>query len=155
MSPSPSPLHQVIVGLLWNRLYTVARATGGWSAMAPLDVSLADHSVVQPDVVYLSAKRRDVLGPRIEGAPTLVVEVLSTATARRDRGEKLKLYAEAGVQEYWLVDPESRQIEFLVNRAGEFAVTLAEDGSYRSTAVPELILDLEDLWSEVSKAQGE
>lgn len=153
VSPSPSPLHQVIVGLLGKRLLDIAIASGGWSAMAPLDVFLADHSVVQPDVVYLAADRRKCLRERVEGAPTLVVEVLSTATARRDRGEKLKLYAQSGVQEYWLVDGESRQIEFLVNRGKEFAVALAEDGVYRSAHVPELILNLEALWGEVSQIQ--
>jgi Uma2 family endonuclease len=66
----------------------------------------------------------------------------------RDRGEKLRLYADAGVREYWIVDPDAREISFFVNRAGRFEVALALDALYRSEVLPELILDLADLWRE-------
>jgi Uma2 family endonuclease len=118
------------------RLHEVAERTGGAVAIAPLDVTLADHSVVQPDVIYVSASRLEIVGDRIEGAPDLLVEVLSPGTSRRDRNEKLKLYAESGVREYWIVDAVERQIEFLVNDSGTFHVALPVDDRYRSAALP-------------------
>jgi Uma2 family endonuclease len=107
--------------------------------------------VVQPDVLYLSAERRERAGERIEGAPDLVVEVLSPATVQRDRGEKLQLYAASGIREYWLVDPEARQIEFLVARDGRFQVAPAVDGVYRSESLPEIEWTLADLCDEVAR----
>jgi Uma2 family endonuclease len=132
------------------RLDEIALANGGLVYLAPMDVTLAEHSVVQPDVIYLGAERRHFAAERVEGPPDLVVEVLSPGTARRDRGEKLRLYAESGVREYWVGDPAERQIEFLVNEGGKFVVALPVDREYRSPALPELRLDLETLWQEVA-----
>ena len=148
LSPSPSLLHQALVALIWSHLHEIAKKTGGRAYLAPLDVALADHSVVQPDVVYVCPERLSILTQRIEGSPSLVVEVLSSGTARRDRGEKLKLYAESGVEEYWLVDADAQQIEFLSNRSGEFVVVLPTDGVYCSPHLPEVRLDLDELWQE-------
>ncbi len=152
-SPSPSPRHQLAVLLLWRRLHELARATGGLALAAPIDVVLAEHSVVQPDVVYVSAPRLGIVGDqRIQGPPDLVVEVLSPGSARRDRDEKLLLYGEAGVREYWLVDPAERQIEILVADRGEFRVQVPVGGDYRSRVTPELRLDLFDFWQELEGA---
>jgi Uma2 family endonuclease len=151
VSPSPVLLHQIVVTALWRLLDEIAAETGGLVVVAPMDVTLADHSVVQPDVVYVSRERRRVLGERVEGPPSLVVEVLSPGTARRDRGEKLKLYSEFGVDEYWIIDPTERQIEHLVNREGDFVVTLPDGPQYQSTAVPDLSIDIERFWSEVGR----
>jgi Uma2 family endonuclease len=147
--PSPAPLHQTVVPLRWRHFDTIAQAAGGLALPAPLDVILAEHSVAQPDVIYLSAARRGFVRARVEGAPDLLVEVLSPGTARRDRGEKLILYAKSGIREYWIVDSETRQIEFLVNEGGRFVVALPADGMYRSQVLPEIHLDVVDLWRQV------
>jgi len=151
LSPSPSPLHQVVVSILWKHLDRIAGHAGGLAFLAPLDVRLADHSVVQPDLIYLSAAGRSLVGERIDGAPDLLVEVLSPGTARRDRGEKLSLYAQSGVREYWVVDPHERQVEFLVNEGGRFVVSVPAGNEHRSPALPEIHLDLAELWHEVAK----
>lgn len=151
LTPSPTWLHQIVALLLWHRLDRIACRTRGLALAAPLDVTLADHSVVQPDVIYLTRERRPIAGEHIEGAPDLLVEVLSPGSVRRDRGEKLRLYAESGVQEYWLVDPAARQIEFLVNRDGRFQIAIAEDDRYASEALPDVELDLDELWREVEE----
>ena len=151
VTPSPTFRHQAVAGLLWRQLHEVAERTSGAAAIAPLDVTLADHSVVQPDVIYVSASRLAIVGDRIEGAPDLLVEVLSPGTSRRDRNEKLKLYAESGVREYWIVDSIERQIEFLVNDAGTFHVALPVDDMYHSTELPEIALDLGDLWRQLDR----
>jgi len=154
VSPSRSPLHQAILLALAHALETAAFETGGLLFVAPLDTFLADHSVVQPDVLYISAARRGILQERIEGAPDLLVEVLSPGTARRDRGEKLLLYAQSGVREYWIVDPQERQIEFLINEEGRFVVALPAAGEYRSQALPEVQLDIAAFWREVDRRLG-
>jgi len=147
--PSPTPLHQTVVPLLWRHFDDIAQAAGGLALPAPLDVTLAEHSVVQPDVIYLSAARRGSVRARVEGAPDRLIEVLSPGTARRERGEKLILYARSGIREYWIVDSETRQIEFLVNEGGRFVVALPVDGQYRSQILPEVHLDIIDLWRQV------
>jgi Uma2 family endonuclease len=151
LSPSPSLLHQTVLILLLRRLDDIAMATGGRLFVAPLDVHLADHSVVQPDVLYVSAARRAILHERVEGAPDLVIEILSPGTARRDRGQKLALYAGSDVREYWIVDALERQIEFLVNEGGRFVVTLPEGDEYRSQVLPEIHLDLPVFWKQVEE----
>src|ERR1700726_1138256 len=151
VTPSPTLRHQLVALFLWRHLESIAEAAGGFAYGAPLDTVLADHSVVQPDVIYVSATRLDVLGKRIEGAPDLVVEVLSPGSARHDRGGKLRLYAEAGVREYWIVDPETRHVEFLVNEDGRFVVSLPDAGVYRSEQIPEIHLDVAAFWREVER----
>jgi Uma2 family endonuclease len=148
LSPSPTPWHQLVALFLWRHLESIAEASGGFAFSAPLDVVLADHSVVQPDVIYMSADRLEILGRRIEGAPDLLIEVLSPGSGRRDRGEKLSLYGQAGIREYWIVDPEMRQIEFLVNEAGRFLVSLPVAGVYRSQQIPEVHLDVVEFWRQ-------
>ena len=79
--------------------------------MSPLDVQLNqdDRTMVQPDVVIMC--NRDIIQRKvIYGAPDLVVEVLSKSTRMKDRNIKLRKYREAGVREYWMVDPEQRQV---------------------------------------------
>jgi Uma2 family endonuclease len=154
VSPSPLVLHQFVVLLLSRLLDQIANANGGLALPAPLDVHLADHSVVQPDVLYISAAKLGIAQRWVEGAPDLLVEVLSPGTARRDRGEKLALYAESGIREYWIVDPVERQIEFLVNEDGRFVVVLSEGEEYRSRVLPEIHLNLPVFWREVEERLG-
>jgi Uma2 family endonuclease len=146
----PSMLHQVVLQVLWRIFDDVARGAGGLAFFAPFDVELADHSIVQPDIMYVSPGRRGVLtSRRIVGAPDLLIEVLSPSTARRDRGEKLLLYAESAIRDYWIVDPERRQIEFLANSEGRFTVAMPVAGLYQSSALPDLRLDVVGFWREV------
>ena len=148
-TPSPNVPHQLVNFLLARRLDDIARQSGGLVLCAPIDVQLAEHSTVQPDTLYLTSEHRSRARQIVEGAPDLIIEVISPSTARRDRGEKLRLYADSAVREYWIVDPAACQISFLVNRAGRFEVALALDGNYRSEILTELTLDLADLWQEL------
>jgi Uma2 family endonuclease len=151
LSPSPSPLHQMVAFLLGQHLFAIAKATGGVSFLAPLDVPLADHSVVQPDIFYISAARRNIVKGRVEGAPDLIVEVLSPGSLRRDQDEKLELYAQSGVREYWLANPIEREFLFLVNQEGRFVVVRPKGAEYRSEILPEVRLDVETFWREVEE----
>ncbi len=151
-SPSPSPVHQFVVAHLCRLLYDLAEATGGLALPAPSDVHLADHTVAQPDVLYISPERRQIVQAWIEGAPDLVVEVLSPSTARTDRLLKLHRYAEAGVLEYWLVDPAARTTSFLVNEGGRFVPGAPDGGTWRSPVVAGVELDIDALWAAVDRA---
>jgi len=149
VTPSPFPPHQIVSEMLGQLLRRIAKAAGGLLLRAPLDVVLADHSVVQPDFIYFSAARLPIVGNRIEAAPDLVVEILSPGTARFDRTKKRNLYAFSGVKEYWLVDQERRLIEFLINAAGSFVAAAPVAGRYRSPVIPEIVLDVSELWQLV------
>ena len=112
MSPSPAPFHQDIVGNIFyllrrylekNRLGTVRTA--------PSDVRLTELNVYEPDVYFVSKSRKSILTKHgVEGAPNLVVEVLSPRTAKLDKGAKRVIYARAGVEELWIVDPEAKRL---------------------------------------------
>ena len=151
VSPSPSPLHQIVLGSLFEHLRAIARSTRGVALLAPLDVAFAEHTVVQPDILYYSPERRPRLDQRITSPPDLVIEVLSPGSHRRDRGDKLRVYAEFGVREYWLVDPLEKQITFLTRYENTFAVALPVGTIYRSSLLHEVELDLAVLWEEVSE----
>src|SRR5229473_87603 len=79
--PAPTLPHQAALQAMWLHLNGIAQASGSRAYFAPLDVALADHSVVQPDAIYVSPECFAVLRRRIEGAPDLLVEVLSPGTA--------------------------------------------------------------------------
>ena len=76
---------------------------------APIDLILGPHDVAQPDILVV-ANPSQVSGRGIEGAPLLVVEVLSPSSRRHDREVKMRRYAALTVPHYWLVDPENRWI---------------------------------------------
>ena len=97
VTPAPSVRHQLVVVDILRLLREFASHRGGYAVVSPVDVVLAEHSIVQPDVIYISPDRAGIVGQRVEGAPDLVVEILSPGTARRDLGEKLRLYVESGV----------------------------------------------------------
>lgn len=114
MVPSPTFEHQSISGGLFVALWDFVEEHGlGVVVGAPLDVVLGED-VVQPDILYVSKRRsRIITHEEIRGAPDLVVEILSPATAQRDRAYKKRLYARHGVKEYWIVDPDAKMIEVL------------------------------------------
>jgi Uma2 family endonuclease len=122
MSPSPTERHQRLLLELALILTTfVKKHQLGRVYVAPFDVVLSETDVVQPDILFVSADRASIVGEKaVRGAPDLVVEVLSPATAERDRTVKAKLYARAGVRELWLVDPDSQTLEILVNTESGF-----------------------------------
>lgn len=114
MVPSPSERHQSISRNLEFILYQFIRDNNlGTLYYAPFDVILGED-VVQPDIIYISKERLSIIAEgEIRGAPDLVIEILSPATAERDRTYKRTLYARHGVREYWLVAPDERSIEVM------------------------------------------
>ncbi len=119
MTPAPLLYHQYVLGKLYAKMAAfVDERDLGDVYFAPTDVVLSDTDVVQPDLLFVSKRRKHILTrENVQGAPDLVVEILSPATAERDRTLKLDLYARHGVHEYWIVDPDARTI--MVLRRGE------------------------------------
>jgi Uma2 family endonuclease len=88
---------------------------------APVGVRLSDEDVLEPDIVVLLAEHVGRIEEQaIVGPPDMVVEILSAGTARRDLSKKRATYESAGVQEYWIVDPESVSIDLLVLDSGSY-----------------------------------
>ena len=87
----------------------------------PVDVVLSEYDVVEPDVIVILNDRLPQFNERnFQGAPNIVVEVISESTVRRDRGEKLKLYAKHGVEEYWIGDAGLQLVEvYCFHRGGQ------------------------------------
>ena len=116
--------------------------------MAPTDCILSNVTVVQPDIVYVATDRQAIASERgFEGAPTLVIEVLSPSTAGLDRDRKMRLYAEHGVPYYWIVDPETRSIEAFALAGADYA--LAAHLTSEPAALPplsDLTLDPASIW---------
>jgi Uma2 family endonuclease len=153
-SPSPDVLHQTITGILFDILSVSARKTGSKVLLSPMDVILSDDTILQPDLLYISKARRQIIKQRIEGPPDLVVEVIS-GTSHRDRIEKLDLYSKHGVSEYWLVEPATQVIEFLVNENRRFVVQSAAHDRYQSPRLPEVEIQVADFWQQVDREMSE
>ncbi|MEK7727713.1 MAG: Uma2 family endonuclease [candidate division KSB1 bacterium] len=123
MSPAPLTRHQKIILNLSATFWTYNNQHQfGEVLIAPTDVILPGlTSPVQPDiVVVLQHHLAIVKDERIEGAPDLVVEILSPWNWNVDRQKKFKIYAKAGVPEYWIVDAEKRTIELYVLRGDAY-----------------------------------
>ena len=104
MSPAPSIKHQTIAGKIYSRLEQKLAGKPCTPLIAPTDVVISEHDVVQPDVLVVCDPNK-MTSANIQGAPDLVVEVLSPATALKDLREKKALYERYGVKEYLIFDP--------------------------------------------------
>ena len=113
MTPSPEVPHQRSSRKLERILDEhVVRHKLGEVFDAPIDVVLGREDIVVPDIIFISTARASIIERKnIQGAPDLVVEILSPSTAAYDRGAKRALYERAGVREYWIVDPASETLE--------------------------------------------
>jgi len=112
LAPSPTSRHQTILRELSATLHRFV--TENWLGQvwfAPLDVVLSDYDVAQPDLLFVSNARSNVITEaNIQGAPDLVAEILSPSSVEYDRGYKRTLYGRHGVREYWIVDPEDQTL---------------------------------------------
>jgi Uma2 family endonuclease len=115
MVPAPSISHQDISLNLAIILRKFVREKSlGVILCAPCDVILSEVDIVQPDILFISKERLNIITEdNIRGAPDLVIEIISKSSEYRDRVIKRKLYSKYGVKEYWIVDPEKKEIEVL------------------------------------------
>lgn len=121
MPPHPTNRHQVTVLEIAVRLRAfVHESELGEVRVAPLPVRLWPGKVREPDVFFVAKEHEDRIGEGQCGVPDLIVEVLSPGTRDADRGDKFLEYAQAGVQEYWIVDPDERLVEVYALRGQAF-----------------------------------
>ncbi|PYV16560.1 MAG: hypothetical protein DMG21_11300 [Acidobacteria bacterium] len=149
VTPAPMSLHQRVVTRLTIALGAfVDNHRLGEVFVSPFDVVLSFYDVVEPDIVFISKARASRLTSKnLQGAPDLVIEVLSESTSRIDRTTKLKLYARHDVVEYWIIDPEKPHAE--VYRRGpqglEFVTRIDRQGSLTSPLLAGFSVALADL----------
>ena len=122
---APNIAHQgAVTGFILSPGSFVELENLGRIFAAPTEVILTDPegiNIVQPDIIFVSKEREYIITrPNIQGAPDLLVEILSPSTGRRDRTTKLDLYARHGVGEYWLADPDAQTITVMLLKEGEY-----------------------------------
>ena len=153
--PAPSLDHQRTVGSLYVALRdaTAHRVTNKAKIdceefMAPVDVVLSEDTVVQPDLAVVCDSEKLASGKCVYGSPDVVVEVLSPGTALKEKREKLRLYANAGVREYLIIDNHEQYAEYYRhrgNRSFGAPIILGAEDRLSLLGVSELIPTLHDI----------
>ena len=125
LPPAPNTAHQSVqTELGWRLARFVRERDLGHVFFAPTDVVLSNTDVVQSDLLFISRERADIITPaNIQGAPELIVEIRSESTAERDEILKRQRYADHGVEEYWLVNPEAAAIAVLRSGGQSYSET--------------------------------
>ncbi|HXU29335.1 MAG TPA: Uma2 family endonuclease [Thermoanaerobaculia bacterium] len=120
VTAAPVPRHQRVVIRLAHALEGWSLETGeGQVLTSPIDVVLAENTVVQPDLLVVMSAHADRIGARgIEGAPDIVAEVVSESSRRHDEVTKRHLYGKYGVEEYWILDPTAASVRTFRRSSG-------------------------------------
>lgn len=153
MTPSPMTKHQRISMKLTMAIQAYLQRSGAGELLyAPCDVVLSDVDVVQPDLLFISEGRAFIITEKnIQGAPDLVIEILSEGTRKVDEVIKRKLYERQGVAEYWVVDPEleSAKVYRLVD--GKYVrqeeLSLENEDSLSTPLLPKLEIPLAQIFA--------
>nr|WP_322624594.1 Uma2 family endonuclease [uncultured Flavobacterium sp.] len=157
MSPAPGRAHQDISGKLFFHLYKILQGKTCKLYSAPFDVRLLNkkkstpnkdiYTVVQPDLcVICDEQKLDTRG--CNGAPDLVIEILSPGNSKKELGIKFDLYEEAGVQEYWIVEPAEKTVFIYCLIDGKYSGQrpLTEDDIMKSPLFPQLDFGIADIF---------
>jgi Uma2 family endonuclease len=148
VTASPTPPNVVVGTRIATRLAMFVETHDlGTFFGSEVDVRLSPYDIVAPDLCFVSLERDEIVTEQlIDGAPDLVIEVLSPSTRRYDLVSKLALYATGGVQEYWIVDPATSSIRVLAFEGGR-AVEVPQPGDrVRSRLFSELELKLAEIF---------
>lgn len=153
MSPSPIALHQKISFELSIQLGVFLKATNnkGFAVSAPMDVKFDDGNIFQPDLLYVSEERKaEIVKERIEGAPDLVVEILSPSNGYYDLRQKKDIYEKYGVAEYIIIDPLQHIVEIYVLKEALYVLDqkVNQPGTFRSTVLNGFSVDLKELFAQ-------
>lgn len=163
MAAAPVILHQLVSSrvevTLSNRMEALGkrRVDDGEPPLhcvllrAPTDVRLGDITVVQPDVMIVCDPAKLANGKYVNGAPDMVMEVLSASTAKKDRRVKLRLYQSAGVPEYLILDPYGKTVERYLLEAGQYVLppeTLGLEDEIELKVLPGVRIALTDWFLE-------
>ena len=153
MAPAPNTPHQVISFDLTLLLGPFVRGNQlGCLLYSPVDVIFSEENTLQPDLIFVSREREHIITNRgCEGAPDIVVEILSPSTRARDLETKREIYARYGVGEYWIVDPVARTVRLLELAGNEFVTRalLDESGEITSPLLPGLSIPVSRIFAYV------
>ncbi|MDY7031282.1 MAG: Uma2 family endonuclease [Thermodesulfobacteriota bacterium] len=150
MVPSPTPYHQRIsrkIGAIL--LQHIEENDLGELLYSPIDVFFGQEHTFQPDIIFISKERLSIIGDvKVEGAPDLVIEILSPSTAYYDLGTKYEVYEKSGVKEYWLVHPDRKSIEVYENRNEKFhrVQAVTQQGIIQSKLLKNVTVDLKKIF---------
>jgi len=151
VTPSPTFEHQEISQNLAHILYFHIKKNGlGKLVTAPMDVLLDENTIVQPDIIFISAEKlRRITKRGIESAPDLLVEILSTGSKRYDRLSKMQIYGKHGVPWYWIVDPETSTLEEYRLESSHYLPleTRRRSSKFTPGLFPGLVIDLALVWA--------
>lgn len=149
---SPTIQHQRIAGNIYFhlRLYVENKKLGEVFT-APLDVVLDEYNAPQPNVIFVGKEKGFILNEEeqvIIGVPDIVVEVLSPGSIKKDRIEKKSIYEKAQVPEFWIVDPNNKNVEiqYLQNGKYELFDFVEESGIIKSSVLKDFSLDLGNIF---------
>ncbi len=150
MAASPNRAHQTTQRKLgWRMASTVENEDLGEVFFTPFDVVLSEHTTLQPDLIFVSKENESVLtDANIQGAPDMVVEIISPSSTGRDWVTKRDLYARHGVKEYWLIDPFERTLWVmrLINGRLELAGTYREGDTVTASTIKGFSVNLSDIF---------
>ncbi len=156
--PAPSWAHSTIMFNLVMLLGPLVRALGGVFRFAPTAVFFAGANPVEPDIlVLLPGNPASPSARGLEGAPDLVVEVLSPSSRGHDLLTKRALYARAGVREYWLVDPDRRTVDVLTLEGEGYRTVqrAAGDDIARSELLADVAIALPEIFAGVDSPEAD
>lgn len=149
VSPAPNDTHQLVLGRLHVALAMANTAASfGSVRLGPRDIKLSENNIVEPDLLVYRTSQRVLSNERFfDGAPAFVVEIVSPFSGSRDRVRKAALYMTSGVEEYWVVEPDSKRI--LVHLASRKGTNpeIVTVGTLDSRVVPGFVVDLDDLFA--------
>ena len=145
MAPAPVPVHQRVSVLLSIAFETALKKCKGCKVYAPLDWKIKEDTIVQPDLLIVCDKIEKKF---LDFAPALVVEILSPATASKDRGEKMELYQSQQVKYYLIVDPQFNKIEIYEYIQNQYEPVSINPGSFLFTLPNNCTAEvsLSDIW---------
>lgn len=149
--PSPDVIHQRVSRRLQRFLedFFWMSDPKGEIFNAPLDVTLDEMTVVQPDLFYISEEHKKIIKEtRIDGPPTLVVEIISPSSSCKDRLQKMQIYQKAKVQHYWLVNTTEKTLECFSMQGGFYTLVASgmDSDVVKHPGFKGLALDLSVLW---------
>ena len=147
-----SPRHQdVLINLIRHVDGYVFTKKLGKVLCAPIDVFIDDYNAPQPDLLFVKAEHKQhITQDGIFGPPDLIVEILSPSSITRDRIDKMRIYKNFGVAEYWIVDPNYASVEVyqLVEKEYELYSFAIEKGSIQSKVLNGFVLNIEDVFAQ-------
>jgi Uma2 family endonuclease len=146
---SPVDIHQKISIRLSSAIFQyVDEKNLGEVRCAPLDVHFDEENIYQPDLMYISIARTNIIQRWVMDAPDFVVEILSEGNPKHDKVKKKKIYGKYGVTEYWIVYPKEEQIEVYHNKRNSMKLvqTVGKTGQIASKAITGFVLEVEKIF---------